>query len=123
MIRSKIAILAAVVLAATPLVSQAQQTPADTVVATRTFEIPASPLPQAIAQYESQSGVRVQFDSGGSAALTSRAVSGTLTTEAALKQLLDGTGIRYRFMSPLTVALVSVRQQGAPTTLATVRVS
>lgn len=121
MIRSKVLVLAALVLSVSTS-ARAQQSSADTVVQTRTFDIPGQALARAIAQYETQSAVRVSFDSSAVVGRESHSVSGQLSAEGALKQLLDGTGLRYRFLSSTTVALVSSDARGGATTLAGVRV-
>ena len=122
MIRSRIALFSAALLLSVPTTSRAQQSSADTVVQAHNFVIPAQPLAQAIAQYEQQSGVRVSFDSAAAVGRESHAVSGSLSAEDALEQLLEGTGIRYRFTGQTTVALVSSGARGGATTLAGVRV-
>ena len=122
MIRSRIALVSAAFVLSVSTASRAQQSSADTVVQMRTFDIPAQPLAQAITQYERQSGVRVSFDTSAAIGRESRAVSGNLSAEDALTQLLAGTGLRYRFTARMTVALVSSGERGAATTLAGVRI-
>src|SRR5690242_17327598 len=122
MIGSRIGLLSIAVFLSVASASSAQQSGADSVVQTRTFDIPAQALTQAIAQYERRSGVRVSYDSTAAVGRESHAVSGSLSAGRALSELLAGTGIRYRFMSPTTVALVSSGTRGGATTLAGVRV-
>ena len=55
--------------------------------------------------YGQQSGLQVTLDSGIVAGLSSQGVSGEMTVEAALQQLLSGTGITWRFIGTDTVAL------------------
>src|SRR5690348_12894697 len=105
MIVSRIALVSAAFVLSVSTASRAQQSSADTVVQTRTFDIPAQPLAQAITQYERQSGVRVSFDSSAAIGRESHAVSGNLTAEDALTQLLAGTGLRYRFTARMTVKI------------------
>ncbi|MFT8778374.1 MAG: TonB-dependent siderophore receptor, partial [Gluconacetobacter liquefaciens] len=57
------------------------------------FAIPASPLPVAIARIGGISGARIAYAFPLPANATSQPVSGTLTTAAALRQALAGTGI------------------------------
>jgi len=122
MIRWRIGLLSTALVLSVASASRAQQSGTDSVVQTRTFDIPAQPLRQAIAQYERQSGVRVSYDSTAAVGRESHAVSGSLSAGSALSELLAGTGIRYRFTSPTTVALVSSGMRGGATTLAGVRV-
>jgi catecholate siderophore receptor len=61
------------------------------------FSIPAQPVAAALDEYARQAGVRVRLDVAGAAGVRSRAVSGTLTASAALRQLLAGTGLEPRF--------------------------
>src|SRR6185437_12251818 len=122
MFRSKIALFSAALVLSVASISGAQQSGADTVVQTRPFDIPAQALSQAIAQFERQSGVRVSYDSLAAVGRESHAVSGRLSADRSLSELLAGTGIRYRFTSSTTVALVLSGTHGGATTLAGVRV-
>ncbi len=122
MIRSRIVPVLAVLVLSVVAPSRAQQSSADIVVQTRSFDIPVQPLARAIDQYQRQSGVSVSFDSAAAVGRESRAVSGNLSAEEALRQLLAGSGVRYRFTSSTTVALVSAGERGAAPTLAAVRV-
>lgn len=63
--------------------------------AQRSFNIPAQPLASALNAFGRQSGLQVTLAASTSQGVTSRAVSGTLSPEAALGQLLEGTGISY----------------------------
>ncbi len=57
------------------------------------FDLPAQPLDKALEQYGAISGRPVIFDGTMVANRTSSAVQGVYTAEAALRQLLDGTGL------------------------------
>ncbi|MDP9836551.1 hemoglobin/transferrin/lactoferrin receptor protein [Neorhizobium huautlense] len=59
------------------------------------FNIPAQPLASAINVYGRQSGLQVSLAAATSQGVTSRAVSGNLSAQAALGQLLEGTGIPF----------------------------
>ena len=122
MIRPRVILISTALVLFLTAMPRAQQPSADSVVQTQTFDVPAQPLAQAIAQYERQSGVRVSFDSAAAAGRESHSVLGNLSAEAALRQLLEGTGVRYRFIAPKAVALVSSGERGAATMLAGVRV-
>ncbi|WP_244473457.1 TonB-dependent receptor [Rhizobium sp. Leaf262] len=72
------------------------QTPAAMAqTAQRSFNIPAQPLASALNAFGRQSGLQVSLAASTSQGITSRAVSGTLSSQAALGQLLEGTGIPY----------------------------
>jgi catecholate siderophore receptor len=70
----------------------------------RRFDIPAGTLGASIEAFRQASGVAVQA-SGDVAAINAPALSGTFTPEQALRQLLEGTGVAYRFTSPDAVVL------------------
>ena len=63
------------------------------------FDIPAQPFGQALTAFGRQSGLQVAFDPAAAAGKTSAAVSGTMTAEQALRQLLGGSGLSYQFTS------------------------
>ncbi|WP_233124035.1 TonB-dependent receptor [Agrobacterium vaccinii] len=63
--------------------------------AQRSFNIPAQPLASALNAFGRQSGLQVSLAASTSQGITSRAVSGNLSAQAALGQLLEGTGIPY----------------------------
>ena len=84
---------------------------ADT-AAVRRFEIPELPLPQAIAAFQEQSGLRVDTAGWSGRAVTelrSSAVSGTYSAGEALRAMLAGTGITARFVDAATVVLRPTR--------------
>lgn len=70
-----------------------------------TFDIPAQPLGQALTSFGQQAGLQVGISAPAVAGKTSSAVSGTMTAEQALRQLLAGTGVGYRFSSPTVVTV------------------
>ncbi|MBN9342005.1 MAG: STN domain-containing protein, partial [Comamonadaceae bacterium] len=81
------ALLAAAVLAITSLHAAAQAAP---------FDIPAQPLPEALARFAAQSGAQLVYPPGLVQGRRSSAVQGTLDAEAALRQLLQGSGLELR---------------------------
>ncbi|GAB3128443.1 TonB-dependent receptor [Novispirillum itersonii] len=89
------------VLITAPVPAAAQQAPA-----ARPFDIPAQPLAAAIAAYGRQSGVQVSLRAEDATGRTSAAVSGTLTAEAALTRLLQGTGLTAATATDGTVTLL-----------------
>jgi iron complex outermembrane receptor protein len=69
------------------------------------FDIPTQPLPQALTAFGRQSGLQVAFDPAAAAGKMSVGLNGTMTPEQALRQLLTGTGLAYRFTSPSAVTI------------------
>jgi len=69
------------------------------------FDIPAQPLSGAITAFGSQSGYQVSVDQGSLANRRSSAVSGRMTPEEALRRLLAGTGLAWRFAGGRSVFL------------------
>ena len=70
----------------------------------RRFDIPAGTLGASIEAYRQASGVSVQVP-GDVAAINAAAISGSFTPEQALRQLLEGTGVAYRFTGPDAVVV------------------
>lgn len=80
----------------------------------RQFDIPAQALASALVAYSDATGIQFFFDSSLARGLQSPGVSGSMTTEDALRQLLAGTGMTYRFTNAGTVTLEKLpAQQGA----------
>lgn len=63
---------------------------------TAAFDLPAQPLADALRQFASQSGVQLVFAPELGVGRRSQAVRGTQEAQAALHQLLRGTGLRAR---------------------------
>jgi catecholate siderophore receptor len=70
----------------------------------RRFEIPPADLDTVLAAFEAASGVSVTSPPS-IRAVASRGVTGDLTPEQALRQLLEGTGIQWRFTAADAVEL------------------
>ena len=85
--------------------------PAETaqVASQRSFSIPPQPLNSALVLFGRQSGRQVTVDADVVRGLSTPGVQGTLTMEAALQQLLAGTGLTFS-TSGATIAL----QKSAP---------
>lgn len=62
-----------------------------------TLDIPAQPLPQALQAFGTQTNQQVIYSADDMAGLRSTRVSGKLSSEAAIAQLLKGTGVHYSF--------------------------
>ena len=71
----------------------------------RRFEIPAGPLGAVLDAYRAATGVEVRVPDSGVLQIPSPGVSGVLSVEVALRQILAGTGLGYRFTSGDTVSL------------------
>jgi iron complex outermembrane recepter protein len=71
------------------------------------FDIPQTNLAAALIAYSKQAGINVALDNEQLGQRAAPAVRGNLTHEEALRQLLAGTGLRYEFVTPATVRLIS----------------
>ena len=71
------------------------------------FHIAASPLPRALIEFSSQSGVQVAAADAAVSNLKSNGVNGTYTVRAAMAMLLQGTGLAYSQAGAGTVAIAA----------------
>ena len=71
------------------------------------FNVPAQPLASALTAFGRQAGLQVLVDSASVQGKTSAPVMGAMPAEQALRQLLGGTGVPYRFTSPTAVTVGS----------------
>jgi iron complex outermembrane receptor protein len=78
------------------------------------FDIPAQPLGAALNAFARQSGLQVTAEAAIVSGATSQAVSGSLTREEALRQLLSGTGLAGRVGANRTVVLNRLPPAPAP---------
>jgi len=69
------------------------------------YDIPAQPLATAMAAFGRQSGLQIVADEGLLGTLQSSPVSGQMTAESALAEMLRGTGLTWRMVDAKTVAL------------------
>lgn len=76
------------------------------------FNIPAGPLSEVLEEFQKRSGLSVTIENENIRAIASPGVIGNYTPEAALKEILKGTGVSYAFRDARTV-LLSIRAQGA----------
>lgn len=74
-------------------------------VARAALNIPAQPLSSALIAFSRQTQVQIFVPSSIAAGKRSTAVSGPMTAQAALSQLLTGTGLTYRFTSATAVTI------------------
>lgn len=97
----------------------AQATPEKTV----RFDIPAQSLDTALTALADQSGLVLLFPSREGAGLRSRGVEGDYTPEDALRQLLAGTGLTYRFTDANTVTVQQAANGDGPMRLRDITVT
>jgi catecholate siderophore receptor len=91
------------------------------------FDIPPGTLDTVIAAFETATGIKVSTAVDSILTIHSPGVSGLHSGEQALRQLLDGTGVTYRFTAPNAVTLdvaaveefVQVSAQAVPLSLRT----
>ncbi len=76
------------------------------------FDVPAQSLNKALNAFAEQSGLRIVFYTEVAEAATSKALAGNLTPERALRTLLAGTDLKYRFTDEHTVAIDAPRTNG-----------
>jgi hypothetical protein len=69
------------------------------------FQISASPLPSALIEFSTQSGLQLAAADADVAHLNSNGVNGTLPIRAALSTLLRGTGLEFSRVGAETVAI------------------
>ena len=79
-----------------------QASPAATVYR---FSVPAGPLTDVLRAFETVTGARVTLALDAIGTIQSPGVTGSLTTEQALRALLEGTSIRYRLTSSTSAVL------------------
>ncbi len=72
-----------------------------------TLTIPAAPLGDALNQFAQQTGLQVLFSSQLVAQMQGPRVTGSHTAEEALSQLLANTGLKFEFVNPRTITIVS----------------
>lgn len=71
------------------------------------FHIAAAPLPRALIEFSSQSGVQVAAADAAVSNLKSNGVNGTYSVRAAMALLLQGTGLAYSQAGTSTVAIAA----------------
>ncbi|AYD04553.1 TonB-dependent receptor [Neorhizobium sp. NCHU2750] len=76
------------------------------------YSIPASSLDTALTRFGATSGIQVLYSAALTEGLRSQGASGNLSPQAAITQLLSGTGLAYRFTGPNAVTIS--RSSGGP---------
>ncbi|SMF43551.1 iron complex outermembrane recepter protein [Tistlia consotensis] len=79
------------------------------------FSIAAQPLASALRAFSEQSGIQVAYGTEDLAGLSGPAVSGRLDAAEALRRLLAGSGVTWRFTDPHTVVLARAASDAAVT--------
>jgi catecholate siderophore receptor len=69
------------------------------------YDIPAGPIEACLAAFETAAGLKLTFPMEAIRGLPSPGVSGVYTAEQALRKLLEGTGVTYRWTGQDAVAL------------------
>ncbi len=75
-----------------------------------TVGIPAQPLAQALSALASQTGLQVVYISGLIRNQQSRAIPADMPVEQALTQLLQGTGLRFEYLTAHSIRILAVAQ-------------
>lgn len=94
--------------AAAPLVAQTTAAMDE-----RRYDIPAQPVAQAIAEFATVSGVSIIYRQSLASDRQSTPLSGVYAAPAALRRLLEGTGLSARFTGPSS-AIIFVEGQPPP---------
>ena len=107
--RAATALMAVSIIGGIPARPAAAQPPASTQDrGVRRYDIPSGSLETVLAAYQSASGVTVTVSADLIRGITSPGVSGMFSAEAALKELLAGTSLAFRFTAPFA-AVVEIR--------------
>jgi iron complex outermembrane receptor protein len=88
-----------------PVHAQSSQSSEQAQAPVRTYDIPAQPLAQALTTLGQQAGLQFAVTASVVAGKTSTPVAGAMSAEQALRLMLTGTGIVYRFTSPTSVTI------------------
>jgi outer membrane receptor protein involved in Fe transport len=81
-------------------------------------DIPAQPLAEALTVFSRQTGLHVVYVSGVVRGKNSQAVVAGLSAEKALAGLLQGTGLRFEFLTPHSVRILAAPPEPARQVLA-----
>lgn len=78
----------------------------------RSFSVPAGPLSAALVTFGQQAGLQVSYDPSIATGLSSPGVSGAMSADAALSQILSGTALTFE-LTGNTAVISDVTDQGA----------
>ncbi len=104
-------------LSASPVSIDAALAQQSRVTAQRSFTIPAGPLSSALVVFGQQAGIQVSYVPSVAAGRTSPGVSGTMSPNAALGQLLAGTGLSFQMRGANTVVVSNAAGNNAAATV------
>ncbi|MBP2300749.1 TonB-dependent siderophore receptor [Azospirillum picis] len=93
-------------MAAVALGTAAAQAQPAAVTELRQYDIRPQPLSSALTDFASRAGIQLLYSSDMTANLRSPGVSGRLSVDQALPQLLAGTGLGWRYTDAVTVTLM-----------------
>lgn len=79
-----------------------------------TFDIPAGDLAGALDRLSRQAGIQLMYQPGLVAGKQAKALSGSLTWQAALDRLLQGSGLEYRQVNATTIVIRQSEQGAKP---------
>jgi len=82
-------------------------------------DIPAQPLPEALAALARQTGLQLVYVSGVVRNQRSQAVSAGLSANQALARLLQGTGLRFEYLTPHSIRILAAVVAARETTTKT----
>jgi len=71
-------------------------------------DIPAQPLKEALAAFARNTGLQLVYVSGVANSRRSRAVPAGLSADTALTRLLQGTGLRFEYLTPDTIRIFAL---------------
>ena len=83
--------------------------------ATLAADIPAQPLDQALAAFASQTGLELVYVSGVVRNHKSRAAAAGMRPPQALTRLLEGTGLKFEYLTPHSVRILAAAPAAAAT--------
>lgn len=91
----------------------------------RSYDIPPGPLGEVLTRFAAAAGLLLSGEAALADDQRSPGLEGTYTVEQALRRLLAGTGLQYRFSDPETVTLVRAKTQdaGGPLQLGPIQVT
>src|SRR5271167_1752653 len=72
-----------------------------------TADIPAEPLAQALAAFARQTGLQLVYVSGVLRDQRSRAVSAGVGANEALTRILQGTGLKFEYLTPRSIRILA----------------
>jgi iron complex outermembrane receptor protein len=102
--------LSLVLAAGMPLLVQAADAPPAATQAQFSFAIAAQPLPQALSAFSRVTGLSLVYSDDAPYGLQAPAVSGQMSAEQALSQLLQGSGFTFRRADERTLTLQRLRE-------------